>query len=448
MNAVRLNMSHATHDDAERTIRWVGTLNRKVKYPVPVILDTCGPEIRTGALDNPIELKSGNRVFLSSRCKGYKEKQVPAIEVNYQDFERTLGEGESIRVDNGLINLKVIEKSKHGLLCNIVDGGLLKGRRHVNLPGVHLNLPAISAKDREDIVFAQKHDVSYIAQSFVRNGEDVETMRELLGESRRWVRIIAKIENHEGVANAGEIADKSNGVMVARGDLGIETDIAALPGLQRRLVEQTISLGRRCIVATHLLESMVEQPIPTRAEVVDVANAIHQGVDAVMLSAETSIGNYPIRSVELTRRIIEEQEKFRSRMIAKLRPSDSHRQHLAWSASELAERVNAAGIVVITRSGYSADLLTNCTPPYVPIFAFTNESHTRRRLMLNRSVYAYRISFSRRPEITLRRAFDVLLQREQLEENASLIVISAFSDESVIDSITIRQLTRVPDEAS
>lgn len=444
MNVVRINMSHASYDDAERTIRWVGTLNRQVRYAVPIILDTQGPEIRTGPLEEPMALTADMDVFMTSTTDDDGSHDLPVIEVQYRDFQDALSEGDTIRLDNGLINMVVLEKEPRGLKCRVRDGGLLRGRRHVNLPGIHVNLPSITEKDKEDVAFAQKHDLSFIAQSFVRNADDVEAMRELLGTSHQWVKIISKIENHEGVAHAAEIAEKSDGVMVARGDLGIETDMAALPTLQRNLVESTIRRGRRCIVATHLLESMVEHPIPTRAEVVDVANAINEGVDAVMLSAETSIGEYPVRSVAQLVRIAEEQEKFPGLNFARSNESDSNRQMLAWSAVELAERIHAAGIVVLTRSGLAADMVTNCAPPQVPIFAFSNQSHTRRRLMLNRGVYAHRTAFSRDPEKTIQTAMSVLRKREGLKSDESVIVVSDVVGQGGVDSIQIREIGEEP----
>ena len=197
-------------------------------------------------------------------------------------------------------------------------------------------------------------------------------------------------------------------------------------------------------MATHLLESMVEHPIPTRAEVVDVANAINEGVDAVMLSAETSIGEYPVRSVAQLVRIAEEQEKFPGLNFARSNESDSNRQMLAWSAVELAERIHAAGIVVLTRSGLAADMVTNCAPPQVPIFAFSNQSHTRRRLMLNRGVYAHRTAFSRDPEKTIQTAMSVLRKREGLKSDESVIVVSDVVGQGGVDSIQIREIGEEP----
>ena len=440
MNVVRINMSHSKHEDALRAIRWVATLNRSARYTVPVLLDTAGPEIRTGKVDDPIRLRRGSRVHVSANGIGVQQQDFPCIEVSYPEFCEHLAVGDTIRLDNGLINLRVIAQEKGRLLCEVDDGGLLGSNKHVNLPGVHVNLPSITEQDKEDIRFGVANDICYVAQSFVRSAEDIRAMRELLGDSAQRVKIIAKIENQEGVANIEEIAAEAHGIMVARGDLGIETNLSELPFLQRTLVEKTVQAGRRCIVATHLLESMVEHPIPTRAEVNDVANAVQQEVDAILLSAETSIGAYPESCVDYVRRVAELQEQLGGLRIANTSTANSHRQHLAWTASELAERIQAAGIVVITRSGWTADIVTNCAPPTVPIFAFSNESHTRRRLALNRGVYAHRIDFSSQPERTIQRCMALLHDREGLAEGSSFVVISDAVGLGGQASIQIRRL--------
>ena len=439
MNVLRINMSHSSYEDAERAIRWIATLNRRVAYTVPILLDTSGPEIRTGKLPSPMSLQRGDRVLLSSNANGEADQYVQYIEIDYPQFKDHVSVGDTIRLDNGLINLRAESREPNGLLCRVLDGGELESNKHVNLPGVHVNLPSITTKDRDDIQFGVAHAISYVAQSFVRSADDIREMREIIGDKHQWVKIIAKIENQEGVENLEEIAKEAHGIMVARGDLGIETDIAELPFLQRTIVEKTVRAGRRCIVATHMLESMVEHPIPTRAEVHDVANAVEQEVDAILLSAETSIGAYPVRCVEYIRRVTEAQERLPGLRFATSQKSDSNRQQLAWSAVELAERISAMGIIVITRSGWTADILTNCAPPIVPIFAFSNESHTRRRLALNRGVYAYRIDFSSDPEKTIQRCLDLLLRRERLPANASMVVVSDAAGGGKA-SVQIRQL--------
>ncbi len=439
MSVVRLNMSHADRDEAASAIHWVKTLNRKVKYPVPILLDTQGPEIRTAALDQPMRLRPGQTVFLD--VEPHCGEGAPSIEVNYPELPDTVAVGDRVRLDNGLLTVYVVARRQQRLECRVVDGGDLGSRKHVNLPGIAVNLPAITAKDLEDIAFGVAQEVDYIALSFVRCADDVAELRQLLGpKGGKTVKIVAKIENQEGVRNAEQIAQAADGVMVARGDLGIETNIAALPSVQRRLVETCARLGKRCIVATHLMESMIDHPIPTRAEVTDVANAVYEGADAIMLSGETSIGAYPIRCVEQLADIAEASERQRGFVLHESLAIDTDKQHLATSAAHLAEAIDAAGVVVITRRGITADLVTNCHPERVPIFAFTNNSQTRRRLMLNRNVFAHRTAFSENPEKTIRTALKVLREREGIGADERVVVISDVLAETAVDAIQLRKV--------
>jgi len=439
MNMVRLNMSHSDHASALKIINWIKTLNRKVDHPIPILLDTQGPEIRTGDLEQPMTLNAGEIVTLTVRDSALVETK--SIKVNYDEIVDVVEVGRIVTVDNGLLNFEKLEKADNQLTCLVVDGGMLGSRKHVNLPGVRVNLPAITKKDREDITFGINNEVDFIALSFVRSPDDVTELREFLGAKRNTIKIIAKIEDQEGVTNIHDIARLSDGVMVARGDLGIETELADLPNVQRRIVHSAAQWGRRCIVATHLLESMIEHPIPTRAEVTDVANAIYEGVDAVMLSGETSVGNHPVRCVEQLRAIGERAERYPGLGYEKDLIVDNDKQHVAVHAVALAEALQADGIVVITRRGYVADFVTNARPMRVPIFAFTNHSQTRRRLSLNRAVFAFRTAFSSDPEKTLQRAFDVLRERQKMPENAKLVVISDVLADKASDAIQIRRLS-------
>jgi pyruvate kinase len=438
MNVVRINMSHSDHASALKIINWIKTLNRQVDYPVPVLLDTQGPEIRTGVLDNPMELKAGGVVTLSVRDAEMVEQR--SIHVNYTELVDVVEVGRIITVDNGLMNFKVLEKKDHQLTCEVIDGGTLGSRKHVNLPGVRVNLPAITSKDKADIAFGMENDVDFIALSFVRSPDDVVELRELLGKKRQSIKIVAKIEDQEGVNKIHDIVDVADGVMVARGDLGIETDMADLPNVQRRIVHACARKGKQCIVATHLLESMIDNPIPTRAEVTDVANAIYEGVDAVMLSGETSVGNYPVRCVEQLAKIAHRTERFPGLGYEKALVVDSDKQHVAIHAVALAESVEAEGVIVITRRGITADDVTAARPQRVPVFAFTNDSQTRRRLALNRSVHPHRIAFSSDPEKTLKRAFDVLRKKEGIALDAKLVVISDVLTDQPTEAIQIRRL--------
>lgn len=439
MNVVRLNMSHADHATSLKIINWVKTLNRQIPYPIPILLDTQGPEIRTGELANPMQLSTGDVVTLSVRDSEMVEQK--SIQVNYNEIVDVVDVGGLITVDNGLMNFKVLQKKEHQLTCEVIDGGTLGSRKHVNLPGVRVNLPAITAKDERDIEFALANEVDFIALSFVRNPEDITQLKALLGNKQQSIKVIAKIEDQEGVKNIHDIAALSDGIMVARGDLGIETDITDLPNIQRRLVHASAKSGVRCIVATHLLESMIENPIPTRAEVTDVANAIYEGVDAVMLSGETSVGNYPIRCVEQLDKIARNAERAPGLGYEGDLAVSVDKQHVAVHAVALAEALGARGIVVITRRGLTADFVTSAKPESVPVYAFTNNSQTRRRLALNRAVYAHRMAFSSDPEKTLQRAFDLLREREGLSESSKLVVISDVLANQPTEAIQVRALT-------
>ena len=443
MNVARINMSHATHDEAARTIGWIKTLNRKAKYPVPILIDTQGPEIRTAKLERPLVLRKGTEVVLIPESKDYKGPVTSSLEVQFEGLKGAVSVGDTIVLDNGLINLRVRDQEPAAIRCAMLDDGEIGSRKHVNIPGVHINLPAITPKDRDDVAFGLDLDVDFIAQSFVRSHEDIAKMRELLGARNHGVHIVAKIENREGAKNIGSIAKAADGLMVARGDLGIETDIATLPNLQRQLVRSSFQSGRRCIVATHLLESMVEHPIPTRAEVTDVANAIYEGVDAVMLSAETSIGEHAVKAVEQLAEIAMASERFPDLGFAQELATESDKQNIARSALELAGRISASGIVVITRRGVTADLVTNCGPTDVPIFAFSNLSQVRRRLMLNRGVYAHRTAFSSNPEKTIQTALSVLRRREGLHSEERVVVISDVLAAGPVDAIQLRTVGEV-----
>ena len=439
MNVVRLNMSHASHEGAARIIRAIKTLNRKLPDPVAILLDTQGPEIRTGDITGELALTTGDEITISVRDGG--DVEASSIRIHYDDLVSALKIGDRITVDNGIINLQVLTKNDNGTLgCKIIDGGILKSKRHVNLPGIRVNLPAITNKDRSDIAFGIEHEVDFIALSFVREAEDVRELKALLGKKAGKIKIIGKIEDQSGVANLDEILQEVDGIMVARGDLGVEINLAELPNVQRQIVRRCAEEGKRVIVATHLLESMIENPIPTRAEVTDVANAIYEEVDAVMLSGETTIGKYPIRCVEQLVEIARASERVPGLgFVQKLTP-DSDKQQVAHYAVQLAESLGAKGTVVITRRGYMADFVTNCHPQKSRIYAFTNDSQTRRRLVMNRNVSPYRIAFSQDPEKTLTAAFKLLKSKAGLETGDKVVVISDMLSGQGIEAIQVRKL--------
>lgn len=438
MNVVRLNMSHGDHDSHRTIIKAIKSLNKKVSYTIPVMLDTQGPEIRTGHRGVDLNLEEGQEITVVVR--GADDVEESSIHIDYEDLIETVQLGDKITVDNGLINLEVLSKEHFTMRCRVIDGGLLKGKRHVNLPGVRVNLPAITEKDRQDILFGLEQEVDFIALSFVRSAEDIRELRELLGTKADKIRVIAKIEDQEGVNNLEEIIAEADGVMVARGDLGVEVPFYELPNIQRRMVRKCCEAGKRVIVATHLLESMIENPMPTRAEVTDVANAVYEEVDAVMLSGETTVGKYPVKCVENLDKIARSVEPYRGLRFTDNLDQGTYKQSIAASAVHLVDTMQARAIVVITRKGRMANYVANCRPRNATIYAFSNESRTRRQLALCRGVYAHRIHFSHEPEKTLATAFAVLLQKEAFAPEDHVVVISDVLAGTGTDAIQVRQL--------
>lgn len=435
MDVVRLNMSHGDHESAAKVIKAIKTINQKTEHAVPVLLDTQGPEIRTGDIESELELKTGDEITVTMRPIDIEER---SIRIDYEDLLETVKEGDRITVDNGLINLEVLRKEKRQMRCRITDGGMLGSKRHVNFPGVKVNLPAITKKDREDILFGMEQEVDFIALSFVREAKDIKELKVLLAEKAGKIKIIAKIEDQEGLKNLDEIIQEADGIMVARGDLGVEIDFEDLPNVQRRIVKRCNQFGKRVIVATHLLESMIENPMPTRAEVTDVANAIYEEVDAIMLSGETAMGNYPLKCIENLDKIARKSEMWAGLNYSQFLEKDCDKQYLAVSAVELAEDLKAKGILVVTRRGIMVRYVTNARPFNSIIYAFTNDSRTRRQLSLNRSVQPYRMDFSKDPERTLQLALAKLKEKQGLIEGDKIVVISDVLAGKGVDAIQIR----------
>jgi len=425
MNIIRLNMSHATHKWADRIIDHIVELNKETTYPVGILLDTQGPEIRTSVLESDLNLKTGDEISISVRDGVDVEES--SFRINYDELIDTVNVGDKITVDNGLINLEVLEKNAPLMRCKVIDGGVLGSKKHVNLPGIRVNLPSMTPKDKEDILFAMEREVDFIALSFVREAKDIIELRELMEstnpEKAQTMKVIAKIEDQQGLRNLEEIIKVSDGIMVARGDLGVEIDLAELPNVQRRIVRLCAEHGRRVIVATHLLESMIDNPIPTRAEVTDVANAVYEEADAIMLSGETTVGKHPVRCVKFMNDIALASERKRGLRFTANLDKANDKAHLAANAVELADDMRVKGLVVVTRHGIMANYVTD-SHPGTPIFAFTNIGVTRRLMTLNRNLYPFKIEFSKAPEETLSRAFNELKDKAGFESGDTVVVIS------------------------
>jgi len=438
MNVARINMSHATHTDAQNIIDLVHQINSEQSVdhgPIGLLLDTQGPEIRTGINQSDMDLTVGDIVNLTIRED--LDVETSSIQINYKGLIKSVSKGSRISIDNGLINFKVLAKDKENLTCKVLDGGKLGSKRHVNLPGVRVDLPSITKKDRKDILLAIKNNVSFIALSFVRSAQDINDLRDILKKKKSSARIIAKIENQEGLDNIHEITKATDIVMVARGDLGIETDLADLPNIQRRIMYATAKWGKRSIVATHLLESMIVNPTPTRAEVTDVANAIYEGADAVMLSGETSVGKYPVQCIKMLKNIAAKTENFRTLGYEKFLTDTSDWQNIAIAARDLATRINADGIVVVTRSGQTADVISSTKPFRMPIHAFTNNQQTFQQLSLVGGMQPYFMKSISNQASAINKIKLILASNVRATKSLKFVLIGGVYSASHSDSIQI-----------
>jgi len=438
MNVARLNMSHSDHKSAKKIIDRIKKINKEVAHPIGVLMDTQGPEIRTGDTSDIVNIKTGEIVTFTIRDESDVEST--SIRVHYDELINSVKVGTLISLDNGLMNFKVLEKLENQLRCRVLDGGKLGSRRHVNLPGIRINLPSVTEKDKKDIAFGLKEGVDFIALSFVRNASDVQDLKNILKSRIKNIKIISKIEDQEGLTNIEEITKISDGVMVARGDLGIETDLSDLPNIQRKIMSTCARNGKRSIVATHLLESMIENPTPTRAEVTDVANAIYEGSDAVMLSGETTVGKYPVECVEFISRIAFKTEKYKTLGYEKKLISNSDWQHLGVAAKTIAESIEADGIIAITRSGLTAEIVSNAKPFTAPVFAFSNNFKTLKHLSLAGAVTAFYSPMHVDHEKNISSILSLLQKELKPKNRLKFVVISGLLSEKSADAIEVRYL--------
>ena len=438
MNVARLNFSHGDHKTHLKIIEKIKKINNNRKFPIAILLDTKGPEIRTG--NQEIKLTKGKNIFVNSPPHDEKDN---SIFVNYSYLHEDLEVGDSISLDGGLFSLTVLKKEKNNLNCKVVHGGILKARRHVNLPGKNIKLPGVTLEDENDILFGLKNKVNIIALSFVRNAETLKKVRKILGNEGNHIKLIAKIENQEGVDNLEEIVQEADGIMVARGDLGIEVEMEELPQIQRRIAYQCAKYGKRLIVATQILESMIENPVPTRAEVTDVANAVFEQTDAIMLSGETSIGKYPVICVKTLSKIVRRSEEFPGVNFSEKMVKVKIGEHLAESAIQIAKSLNIRAIVVITRNGRGARYLSNFRPYSLDIFSFTNSINVLTSMALYRGVFPFLMEFQINPEETIQDALKILSKRKGFVSNEKVVVLAnILTGEGYSTSLQVRSIPK------
>ena len=440
MNIARLNMSHGSHASHLEVIRTVKDLNERLNHPIALLADLQGPAIRTGDRLGHLSLEVGQEFQVTVGPTEDPEER--SIHVDYQDMVHQVKAGDRITVDNGLINLEVLETGEHDLRCRVLDGGVLGSRKHINLPGVRINLPSITEQDVADIRFAMEHGVDFLAVSFVRSAQAVHDARRIIKEGGgHSMRIVAKIENQEGLDNLDEIIEAADGVMVARGDLGVEVEFEMLPVAQRDMVRRCVVAGKPVIVATHLLESMIDNPMPTRAEVTDVANAVYEQVDAVMLSGETATGKFPVRCVSVLDRIARRIEKEQGLELHRGREPQTIREQLARSACLLADSLGSRAIVVITMRGLLGHLVSSFRPRGAIIYAFTTTEVVRRRLWLSRSIVPFMIDVSGDPDETVVRALERLKKHDRLVSGEPVVIVAnVATSHGYVNAIQVRTM--------
>ncbi|MFT5122990.1 MAG: pyruvate kinase [Verrucomicrobiales bacterium] len=380
MNVARLNMSHADAAQATEIVKNLREISSRLNVSVGILMDTQGPAIRTGDLPIDLNLEPGQRLVLTVR--GEKSEEHVSVDVNYDQLVDDIGIGDIVIVDNGSIELKVLEKRKNQLHCEVLTPGVLGSRRHINLPGVRVNLPGLTEKDIKDVELGIELGVDFFAMSFVRTADDVRKLKNILDYRKSRQKVIAKLEDQEGLSNLDDIIEASDGIMVARGDLGVEVPYEELPIIQRRIVKKCIEQGKPVIVATHMLESMIENPAPTRAEITDVANAVFEQADAIMLSGETSVGRYPIKCIEIMDRIARRIERSGGASYADAVSLDTKYAKLVKSASMLAGECSASALIVFTKTGRMARNTSWLRPDKVNIFAFTGDQKLMNQLSL------------------------------------------------------------------
>ncbi len=423
MNVARLNFSHGTQASHKEVIHHIRRLASRLNRPVAILQDLSGPKIRIGPIERgEVSLNSGDMFILTN-------SQVPGdnqeVSINYPNLPEDVHPGDTLLLSDGALELEVTETSPQDIKCRVIVGGPLSSFKGVNLPTSSLKIPILTEKDKKDLAFGITQDVDYVALSFVRTAADVEDAKCIIQENNSAVPVIAKIEKHEAVSNIDQVIQAVDGIMVARGDLGVETPLEKVPLVQKMLIQKSNRAGKPVITATQMLRSMVENPRPTRAEVTDVANAILDGTDALMLSEESAVGEYPVESVSMMAKIAEDAESgipyeiWARRVETKTEKSIPEAVGLA--ACKLAESINAACIITFTQSGSTAQLVSKYRPQR-PILAATPLERTFRRLALNWGVVPLLCESSDNTDEMIKTTFQVALESGLVQRGQKVVI--------------------------
>jgi pyruvate kinase len=435
----RLNMSHAKHDWVREIVPRIREIAAEIPRPAAILLDTQGPAIRTGELKSNLKLKPGD--ILEFTVRGAKSEEKYSVDVNYEGLVNDISVGDVVLVDNGVMRLLVLQKKRNRIRCKVLTSGVLGSRRHINLPGVRVNLPPLTEKDLEDIALGVELKVDFVALSFARKEGDLQELRRVLKKAGSRARVVAKIEDQSAVRHIGQMIDAADVVMIARGDLGIECPMEELPIIQRKIVKRCLRIGKPVIVATHMLESMIENPVPTRAEITDVANAVFEQADAIMLSGETSTGRYPVECVNVFDRVARRIERSGGAGYGADAVLEDARQKTCASAVMLANSLSRANLVVFTHHGTMARYVSNLRPENAPIFAFTSNEEVFRQIVISWGTHPVMLEFAEDPNDTIEAAIKYLRREKLTSRGDNLIVLSdMLGGRDKVDCIQLRQV--------
>ena len=441
MNVARINFSHADLTEKKETVELVKKINKELKTNIGILYDTKGPDFRTGVVENDgINLKEGKTIrIVKDDIVGTEE----AITVNYKEALNNINIDDIILLEDGLMKLLVVDKDKKGLTCSIIVGGILGSRKGINVPGVDLDMPFISEQDKEDILYACHHDGDFIALSFVSSKEDILAVKEILDQENSSMQIISKVESNTAISNIDEIIEYSDGIMVARGDLGVEVPMKELPIIQKRIIEKCRKAGKFCIVATEMLASMYKSARPTRAEVTDIANAVLDGTDAVMLSGETTTGKYPTEAVRYMAEIVENTEKYLDyENIVKPDYEADITDTIARSVVDASNMLDVKVIVAATLSGLTAKKISNLRPKTIILAACPTEK-VAHLLSLRFGVYTTLLPVYESTDDMVEEAINKTKEFMDLKENDLIVVTGGFPNNAPIKSTNFMKIEKI-----
>lgn len=441
MNVARINFSHADDIEKKETVELVHKINKELKTNIGILYDTKGPDFRTGVVKNDeIVLKEGKTIRIVKDDIVGTEKE---ITVNYKEALDEINVDDIILLEDGLMKLLVVDKDKKGLTCSIVVGGNLGSRKGVNVPGVNLNMPFISDQDKEDIIYACHHDGDFLALSFVSSKEDILAVKEILKAENSDMQIISKVESNTALDNLDDIIEYSDGIMVARGDLGVEVPMQQLPIIQKQIIKKCRKAGKFCIVATEMLASMYKSARPTRAEVTDIANAVLDGTDAVMLSGETTTGKYPIDAVRYMAEIVENTENYLDyEKIVKTDYTLDVTDTIARSVVDASNMLDVKVILAATLSGFTAKKISNLRPKTI-ILAECPTEKVAHSLALRFGVYATLLPVYESTDELIEEAIKKAKEFMSLKENDLIVVTGGFPNNTTVKTTNFLKIETI-----